>query len=707
MQQSLIKTGNFEFKIKYLLIIGVLILAFTTSFLIRSQSVDYGFELNEFDPFFNFRATEFIVENGISEYFEWHDDLSWYPEGRNISATSQVMLHITAAGTYQLFGGNSDLYDFTILFPVIFSSLTSIVIFGLVRVIGGTTAGLFASLFYAVSAPIIIRGTLGWFKSEPLGLFYGLLGVYLFLSGIKTKNKKIAIAKIIGSGIILTFGLASWGGIQFFIIPIGAFILTLPFLRKDHNFLLWAIPLFVVSFLSTAGLFERPGVDFVFGLGGFSLIGPTIIMIICIMIQKFSKTESKLRNSLIILFATLIIGSFLIVINAESQILPLPSYRYLNAINPFLTTSDPLVDSVAEHATTTTSQSFYFHSILMIFAGIGIWFVLAKKSKINYLDNDMISFSLIIGLVGVYVSSAFVRLEVFASISLIILASIGLSILTKETFRNLLENNSKKNFLGFSYIIIIVLLLVMPLVIPENGNWTSVSKAPAVILNGGSAYNVATEDWKQSLQWVKENTPKGSVIAAWWDYGYWISTMSDRPTLTDNATIDSKKIQKVAKTLLNTPDEAWNALQEMEADYVMVFVAGQKIDQQQGQPLYVLNGGGDESKKQWFMRIAEEPLEKYLHQDGSSGTEYFWNNTLLGKLFPFSTLVYVDPNIGQLQSETYKPGYLPIYVKDIKYPSNEDGPFRYVYGSPSFVNEDQILLGVFIYEINDNYIPNS
>jgi dolichyl-diphosphooligosaccharide--protein glycosyltransferase len=707
LQQSLIKTGNFEFKIKYLLIIGVLILAFTTSFLIRSQSVDYGFELNEFDPFFNFRATEFIVENGISEYFEWHDDLSWYPEGRNISATSQVMLHITAAGTYQLFGGNSDLYDFTILFPVIFSSLTSIVIFGLVRVIGGTTAGLFASLFYAVSAPIIIRGTLGWFKSEPLGLFYGLLGVYLFLSGIKTKNKKIAIAKIIGSGIILTFGLASWGGIQFFIIPIGAFILTLPFLRKDHNFLLWAIPLFVVSFLSTAGLFERPGVDFVFGLGGFSLIGPTIIMIICIMIQKFSKTESKLRNSLIILFATLIIGSFLIVINAESQILPLPSYRYLNAINPFLTTSDPLVDSVAEHATTTTSQSFYFHSILMIFAGIGIWFVLAKKSKINYLDNDMISFSLIIGLVGVYVSSAFVRLEVFASISLIILASIGLSILTKETFRNLLENNSKKNFLGFSYIIIIVLLLVMPLVIPENGNWTSVSKAPAVILNGGSAYNVATEDWKQSLQWVKENTPKGSVIAAWWDYGYWISTMSDRPTLTDNATIDSKKIQKVAKTLLNTPDEAWNALQEMEADYVMVFVAGQKIDQQQGQPLYVLNGGGDESKKQWFMRIAEEPLEKYLHQDGSSGTEYFWNNTLLGKLFPFSTLVYVDPNIGQLQSETYKPGYLPIYVKDIKYPSNEDGPFRYVYGSPSFVNEDQILLGVFIYEINDNYIPNS
>ena len=38
----------------------------------------------------------------------------------------------------------------------------------------------------------------------------------------------------------------------------------------------------------------------------------------------------------------------------------------------------------------------------------------------------MAAFALIIGLVGVYFSSAFVRLEVFGSISIIILASIGI-----------------------------------------------------------------------------------------------------------------------------------------------------------------------------------------------------------------------------------------------------------------------------------------
>ncbi len=147
----LFQSDKFSFKLNHLVIIGVLVLAFSTSMLIRSQPIEYGFELNEFDPFFNFRATEYIVENGLSEYFEWRDDKSWYPNGRNISASSQVMLHYTAAITYQIFGGDSSLYDYTILFPAVIGSLTVIVIFALVRLFVGTTGGLIASLLFAVS----------------------------------------------------------------------------------------------------------------------------------------------------------------------------------------------------------------------------------------------------------------------------------------------------------------------------------------------------------------------------------------------------------------------------------------------------------------------------------------------------------------------------------------------------------------------------
>jgi len=702
-QDTLFRIGNFNFRLNHLLVIGILIIAFSASFLIRSQGAEYGYELNEFDPFFNFRATQYLLENGLSEYFNWHDNMSWHPNGRDVSATSQTMLHITAALTYQIFGGNSSLYDFTILFPVVFGSLTTIITFALVRVIGGTTAGLFAALFYSVSVPIVLRGTLGWFKSEPLGLFYGLLGLYLFLSGIKSENKKVTISKLIIGGVMLGFGLSSWGGIQFFVMPIGIFILVLPFVRKDHSFLIWSIPLFVVSFLLTIVLFERPGIEFVFGLGGFSLIIPTGFLVANAIIQKFSNTKNQTRNGLFFLFTVIVAGSVLIFVNADSEFLPLPSYRYLNAINPFLTTTDPLVDSVSEHATTTLAQSFFFHSVQMIFAGIGVWLILSRKTE--NLKNDMMGFALVLGLLGVYVSSAFVRLEVFASVSIIILSSIGLSLLTKKIFQRKIGFNQIRNPTKISFVIMITALLFSPLVLPTNGNWIDSVKIPATILNGGTIYPVVTDDWKDSLEWIKKNTPEDSVIAAWWDYGYWITTLSERTTLADNATIDSQKISDIATVFLNTPDEAWKKLQEMDADYVLVFVAGQKIDVLSDQSLYTLEGGGDESKKQWFMRIAEEPLEKYLYSDGISGTEYFWNNTLLGQMFPFTVIGYVDIQNPNMQSEVYIPGFTPIYVKDIKYQSDGNGPLRLVYSSPGYENEKiGPMIGVFVYEINKDYL---
>ena len=117
----------------------------------------------------------------------------------------------------------------------------------------------------------------------------------------------------------MTFAMASWGGNQFFIIPVGLFILALPFVRKDHKFLLWSIPLFVGTFLLSALMFERPGPNFVFGLGGISLIVPTIFLVVCIFIQKISKDEYKIRNGLILLFSILIVGAFLVTISEESR----------------------------------------------------------------------------------------------------------------------------------------------------------------------------------------------------------------------------------------------------------------------------------------------------------------------------------------------------------------------------------------------------
>ena len=683
--------------------------------MVRSQAADYGFELNEFDPFFNYRATQFIVDNGLVAYFDWHDERSWHPDGRDVSRNSQVMLHITAAMLYPIFGGGTDLYDFTILFPVVIGSLTAIIIFALVRVIGGTTAGLFAALFFSVSVPVIVRGTIGWFKSEPLGLFYGLLGIYLFLSGIRSENRKIAFIKLVGGGIFLTFGLASWGGIQFFVLPLGLFFLALPFVRKDLNFLLWSIPVFVATLLLTALAFERPGIGFVKGIGGFSLIGPTIFLVACILIQKISKEEKRLRNGLALLGGTVVAGFSMIFINSISYFIPLPTFRYLNAINPFLTTQDPLVDSVAEHATTTLAQSFYFLSILMVFAGIGIWLIFKDKSNSKdsqtIIRNDMTAFALIIGLIGVYISSAFVRLEIFASISVIILSSVGLSIIAAEIFKH--KKFDKKKIIRnpgtitkISFVVVIVILLTIPTSLPGFAGWVSGVKAPPTILNGGTNFNIATDDWPAAMEWLKKNTPKDSVVAAWWDYGYWITTLGERISIADNATLSTLQIQAIARMFLSSPDQGWERLQELDADYVLVYVASVRLSNEGEDPVfYLLQGGADESKKQWFMRIAGEPETLYLHPDGLSPTDYFWDNTLLGKMFPFNLEAYVNLNTN-MQSETYQPGFTPVYTKDIKFPSDGNGPLKLVYSSSSFDRTTPgAISGVFIYEVNQNYTP--
>ena len=707
---KLVSIGNFDLKLNHLLIIGVLSLSFTVSFLLRAQPANYGFELNEFDPFFNYRATQYIVDNGIPAYFEWDDSLSWHPHGRDISSSSQVTLHLTAAVTYWIFGGGNNLYDFTILFPVIFGSLSAIVIFALVRVIGGTTAGLFSALLFSISLPILIRSPIGWFKSEPLGLFFALLAVYLLLSGINSQNKKISFSKLVGAGIFTAFSISAWGGNQFFIMPLALFFIALPFLRTDHRFILWAIPVYTISTIIISLAFERVSSNFIFGLGGILLIFSTLFLVSCILIQNKS-TKNKTRNGLVFLIAFLIIIPLVLVVNSESQFLPSASHRYLNALNPFLTTTDPLVDSVSEHATTTLAQSFLFHSVLMIFSGLGIWLIIKniQNKKFNFIKNDMLLFALILGITGVYVSSTFVRLEVFASISVIVLASLGLTVLTKEFFK--IRSESKKsigNLIKLPYVIGIILLLVIPMVYPVGSEVSRLTNTPPTILNGGSAYAIATDDWLDALDWIKNNTPKDAVVASWWDYGYWISTMGERATLADNSTISTKIIQNIAKMLLNNPNSSWHSLNEMQADYVLIFVAGEKLNADSSQSLYRLDGGGDESKKQWFMRIAGLDETKYLHPDGISGTDYFWNETLLGKMFPFTLFKYVNPNNPNQQSETYVRGMIPIYEKNIKYTADGDGPLKLVYASSGYTEEKVgPMIGVFIYEVNKDYKPIS
>ena len=58
--------SSIEFQTKHLLVIAVLALAFSCALIMRFYPIKYGYYLNEFDPYFDYRATKFIVDNGLN-----------------------------------------------------------------------------------------------------------------------------------------------------------------------------------------------------------------------------------------------------------------------------------------------------------------------------------------------------------------------------------------------------------------------------------------------------------------------------------------------------------------------------------------------------------------------------------------------------------------------------------------------------------------
>ncbi len=720
--QKLFSVGNFDFRFQHLLVIGILILSISISMLLRSMPMSYETELFEYDPFFNYRATEYLVDNGIQNYLEWNDDKSWHPTGRNISETSQVTLHITTAILYQVFNFGISLHTFTILFPLVVGSLTSIAVFALVRTLGGTTAGLFASLLFAFSIPILIRGFAGWFKSEPLGLFFGIIGLYLFVSGIKNNKGKISGLKVAGSGFFLAISLSAWGGSIFFILAIILFFFALPFFKNEKNFLIWIIPVFSTVFIIFSLMFERTSSAIVFYIG-IAMLLSTVFVVVSEIIKKFSSESKKLRNCLGFLISIIISGLGI----ASSGLIFLPSFRYQNAVNPLLLTQDPLTDSVSEHAVTSLELSFGFLSSFIIFGIIGAWFIFTKKSSL--LKNDMKVFSLMISFFGIYLSSAFLRLEVFASVGLFILGGIGLGLLIHEIFK--LKNPTLKIISS----VVIVGLFVIPVTLPENNNWASWADFSPTIINGGTSQNTfVSYDWFDAMEWLKENSPENAVVASWWDYGYWITTLSDRTTIVDNATLNDLQIKKMAYTLLATPDNSWKILHSnydvdvkssfspefvnfvhyqpenygapingLDADYIVVFVVAEKIAAPgTNLELYSMLPGGDESKKHWFASIANHHPNDFVLSDGITPTNNFMRSTL-GHLIPFTIVTFLDLNTDMIHNE-YSPGYLPIYGKEIKFSDPEKDPFYLVYASPGFYSEIPGQKNiVLIYKINPDY----
>jgi len=62
------------------------------SCLIRVFSViRYESIIHEFDPWFNYRTTQYLVKEGPYALWNWYDSESWYPLGRSVGGTVYIL----------------------------------------------------------------------------------------------------------------------------------------------------------------------------------------------------------------------------------------------------------------------------------------------------------------------------------------------------------------------------------------------------------------------------------------------------------------------------------------------------------------------------------------------------------------------------------------------------------------------------------------
>ena len=153
-------------------------------------------------------------------------------------------------------------------------------------------------------------------------------------------------------------------------------------------------------------------------------------------------------------------------------------------------------------------------------------------------------------------------------------------------------------YTSFSKVSVVVALTCYLLIFVLHCTWVTSNaySSPSVVLASkmpdGSQHII--DDYREAYQWLRQNTKEDAKIMSWWDYGYQIGGMADRPTLVDNNTWNNTHIATVGKAMSSKEEVSYPIMRQHEVDYVLVVFGG------------LLGYSGDDINKfLWMVRIAE------------------------------------------------------------------------------------------------------
>jgi dolichyl-diphosphooligosaccharide--protein glycosyltransferase len=585
----------------------VLSLVFVAALAVRLLPLRFGFYLSEFDPYLQWRMSQYVVNNGFLAWFSWHDTMSWYPWGMTMEYGNLYGVAFVAAAVYmflQAIGVQATVFQVTVIFPVVGGALTCIACYFLGKDLWGRGVGLLTALFMALNPSNISRTTLGFLRHEPLGI---LLMVLIFLFFVRANQKGRSMRGTIAysalAGLSLFYLAATWAAAYY---PMDLVVLYVAALvvagRYTRQILLsYAVTYGIFLFLTPLGV-PKLGFGVLTDLTYLAIPG---VLVLLLAREAGNMLPSWRQRAYALIVASVVLVGLAYALVAL-KVMALPGGKFLSTLNPFARLDMPIVESVAEHQPATWASFFYEYYTLTFLGLFGFYFVIRR-----FRDTDI--FVTLAALTSLYFSGSLVRLTLILAPFFCVLAAVATVEMAKPAVDILRQAVifPKRRIPGLVKIGrefgLAVLLILIIAIVPAFSKAVAAAYAPATIVTSSipviPSQGTKYQDWLEALAWIRDNTPQSSVVMAWWDYGYWITALADRKTLADNGTQNTTQIAMVAQMFMRNETTAIPMMQRYNVSYVVIFVT--YISTQQGaQPSFA--GYGEDGKWYWMVRIANQ-----------------------------------------------------------------------------------------------------
>jgi dolichyl-diphosphooligosaccharide--protein glycosyltransferase len=572
--------------------------------------------LSEFDAFFEYRIGSYMVNNGLFSPFWpklWVDTQLWYPQGINMGRESLPSIPMTGAFLYDLIkalGVNVDFMSFCSFLPTLVGALCVLIMYLIGKEYGGKSVGLLAAVVLALDASFISRSNLGWFETET-ATFSFLLFFLLF-------PKAIDDEKPVGSSVI--YSLACGGSLAYFIMGWGAayylvdltalFVFVLLLMKRYTRRVLLAYSITFGLGLMVAMSAPFLSINYPTSYAVLPVAG--VFILLCLSEVLHNLKSARERFFLTVATLATVIGGFGVVfaLGYEGSI----AGKFLTVLNPLLRSTDPLVQSVAEHGISAWGSMYYDLGILIIFFVLGLYFLSRNLGNRNL-------FLLLFGLTSLYFAASMVRLLFLLAPAFGLISAVGITGLLKP-FITLLKEPPKlttkkfrlehvgKEFSGTAVFLIFLILVFEFAFAPQSGGVPAVYKqaySPITITAASLPIipNQPVMQWIDMLAWTRSNLNPTDVVACWWDYGFWLTIGGNVTTLNDNATINDTTIQNVGFMMMANETESVKMLKLYDVKYILVFTT-LSLQTSSGATYALEAGYGDEGKWSWMARISAE-----------------------------------------------------------------------------------------------------